>query len=133
MFTGKFILTIFVIAIAITFIQWFFIGFAFHKYQSQTPATWRKESSRSYAASMILSLFFAFMFTTVFYFWKNTRAGMNLLDGIEFGSVCWLTFSITKEIESAVYINFSGMFTIGKCLSSLVEYAVAGLAAAWLL
>jgi len=133
MLTGKFFLTAIVIAVALTFIQWLFIGFLFHKYQSETPSTWRKESNRSYAASTILSLFFAFLFTVIFYFWKSRSGDIDLLDGIKFGLLFWLAFSVTTEIGNAIYVNYSRMFVLGKCLSSLFEYVAAGIAAAVLL
>jgi hypothetical protein len=133
MFSGKFFLTVIVIAVAVTFIQWFFTGFLFHKYQSLTPSTWRKESNRSYAASMLLSLFFAFMFTVVFYFWKSKSGDVNHINGIKFGLICWLTFSVITELGRAIYVNFSRMFVLGQCLSSLFEYVAAGIAAAALL
>ncbi len=127
MFTGKFFITTIAIAVAITFIQWFFIGFLFHKYQALTPATWRKETSRSYLASMFISVFFSFMFVLLFSLWKeNCDASINILGGIMFGIIFWLTFSVTAELGNAVYINYSRMFVLGKCLSSLVEYIVAG-------
>jgi len=127
MISGKFFLAIIVITIAITFIQWFFIGFLFHKYQALTPSVWRKESSRSYAASTIVSLFFAFMFTTIFYLWKTKYGVINFPDGIKFSVICWLGFSVTTEIGNAIYVNYSPIFVAGKCLSSLVEYIVAGI------
>ena len=133
MFSGKFFLTVLVIAAADIFIQWLFTGFLFHKYQSLTPSTWRKESNRSYAASMLLSLFFAFMITVVFYFWKSRSGGIYLIDSIKFGLLCWLTFSVTTEIGRAIYVNFSRMFVLGQCLSSLFEYTAAAIAAALLL
>lgn len=133
MFTGKFFLAVIVIAIAITFVQWFFVGFLFHKHQATTPMIWRKESSRSYAASTILSLFFAFMFTIVISLWIDKYGAMNIANGIEFGAICWLTFSIPIEIGAAIYVNYSRMFVVGKCLSSLVEYIVAGVVAAQLI
>ena len=133
MLSGKFFLTVLVITVADIFIQWLFTGFLFHKYQALTPSTWRKESNRSYAASMLLSLFFAFMFTVVFYFWKSRSGGLYLLDSIKFGLLCWLTFSVTAEVARAIYVNFSRMFVLGQCLSSLFEYVAAGIAAALLL
>lgn len=133
MFSGRFFLTITLITISIIFIQWFLIGFLFHKYQSSTPATWRKESNTSYIGSMILSLFFAGLFTTLFYLWKTTYGQINLFTGLKFGFICWLTFSVTTEIGNAIYINYSRKFVIGKCLSSFFEYFVAGLLAALLL
>ena len=129
MFSGKFLLAIIAITIAISFVQWLFIGFLFHKYQALTSATWRKENSRSYIGSMILSLFFACMFSTIFYLWKSKNGDLRLTDGIKFGFICWLTFSFTAEVGNAIYINYSRMFVVGKCLSSLTEYIVAGLVA----
>jgi hypothetical protein len=129
MLSGKFFLAVLLIAIAITTIQWFFVGFLFHKHQASTPATWRKESSRSYAASTVLSFFFAFLFTMVVSLWLKTHDPMSTVDGIEFGAICWLTFSIPIEIGSAIYVNTSRMFVFGKCLSSLVEYCAAGVVA----
>ncbi|HEY4874667.1 MAG TPA: hypothetical protein VIH86_03785 [Puia sp.] len=113
MFSGKFFLTVVVMTIAINFIQWFFIGFLFHKYQLLTPSTWRKENNRSYAASMIVSLFFAFLFTTIFYLWKNKYSDMHFSDDIEFAAR-WLTFSVTTEIGNAIYVNYSTMFVFGN-------------------
>ncbi len=94
-----------------------------------TPSTWRKESSRSYAASTILSLLFAFMFMVIFSLWKNNYGDVHLPDGMEFGALCWITFAIPLEIGSAIYVNYSRMFVIGKSLSSLVEYILAGVLA----
>jgi hypothetical protein len=130
MISLRFFLAIIIITIAITTIQWFFVGFLFHRFQSLTPATWRKESNRSYLASTIISFFFAFLFTTFFYYWKITREEMHFFSGLKFACMCWLTFSVTIEIGNAVYVNFSRMFVLGKCLSSLVEYLVA-ISIAW--
>ena len=132
MFSRNFFLAIIITTIAITTIQWFFIGYLFHRFQALTPATWRKESSRSYLFSTVISFFFAFLFTTLFYYWKSTRGGMDLLAALKFSGLCWLTFSVSLEIGNAVYVNYSPMFVLGKCLSSLVEY-LAAISIAWAL
>jgi hypothetical protein len=132
MFSRNFFLAIIITTIAITTIQWFFIGYLFHRFQALTPATWRKESSRSYLFSTVISFFFAFLFTTLFYYWKSTRGGMDLLAALKFAGLCWLTFSVSLEIGNAVYVNYSPMFVLGKCLSSLVEY-LAAISIAWAL
>jgi hypothetical protein len=132
MFSRNFFLAIIITIIAITTIQWFFIGYLFHRFQALTPATWRKESSRSYLFSTVISFFFAFLFTTLFYYWKSTRGGMDLLAALKFAGLCWLTFSVSLEIGNAVYVNYSPMFVLGKCLSSLVEY-LAAISIAWAL
>jgi hypothetical protein len=133
MLTGKFLLAVIAVTFATTLIQWFFIGFLFHKYQALTPSVWRKESSRSYAASTVIALVFAFLFVTLFFLVIEKAGPLDLVHGIGFGVLLWACFSLTFELNSAIYVNFSRMFTLGKCLSSLVEYAAAGALAAALL
>jgi len=133
MLTGKFLLAVIAITFATTLIQWFFIGYLFHKYQALTPSTWRKESSRSYAASMVIALVFAFLFVTLFFLVIGKAVPLDLIHGVGFGVLLWACFSLTFELNSAIYVNFSRMFTLGKCLSSLVEYAAAGALTAALL
>jgi hypothetical protein len=132
MITGKFLVAVVVITIAITFIQWLFVGYLFHKYQALTPSTWRKESYRSYAASMFLTLIFASFFTAIFWAWRQAHGPVDALGGMEFGLVLWFAFSVTQELGSAIYVQLSRMFVLGKCLSALVEYVLAGLLAATL-
>ena len=129
MLSGHFFLVVIIIAIVVVFIQWFFTGFLFHKYQALTPSVWRKENNLSYLASTLLALFFAFMFTLIFSLWKNRNSSMDSMNGIEFGFMCWLTFSIPIEIGNTIYINYSRMFVVGKCISSLFEYLIAGVVA----
>lgn len=133
MLSGKFFLAVVLITFAITFIQWFFIGFLFHKYQALTPSVWRKESGRSYAASTVIALVFAFLFLTLFFLVIEKAGPLDLMHGIGFGVLLWACFSLTFELNSAIYVNYSRMFAVGKCLSSLVEYVVAGALAASLL
>jgi hypothetical protein len=130
MFTVKYFLAALAITVAVTIIQWFFIGFLFHKYQASTPATWRKEGSRSYALSTLVALFFSCMFLILFYlFVKGLEGKTGFFEGFVFSTVCWLAFSVTAEVGNAIYVNYSRMFVLGKCISSLVEYTLAGVLA----
>ena len=133
MLSWKFLLALVAIAVADSFIQWLFIGFLFHKYQAITPMLWRKETSRSYAASTVLSLFFGVLFTTIICLWIRRYGPITLTDGVEFGALCWLAFMLPFEIGSAVYVNFSRMFVLGKCLSGLAECIAAGVLAVLIL
>lgn len=90
---------------------------------------WRKESSRSYAASTVLSLFFGAIFTTIISLWVHRYGAITLIDGIEFGVLCWLAFIIPLEIGAAVYVNYSRMFALGKCVSGLAECIAAAVLA----
>jgi hypothetical protein len=133
MFSLKFLLAMVVVAIADTCIQWLFIGFLFHRYQAATPMVWRKESSRSYVASSVLSLFFAVMICVIVSLWRQRYGAITLTEGVEFGVLCWLAFIIPLELGSAVYVNYSRMFVVGKCLSGLAECIAAAVLAVWLL
>jgi hypothetical protein len=126
MLSWKFLLAVVAVAIADSFIQWLFIGFLFHKYQAATPAVWRKETGRSYAISTMLSLFFGVIFTIIISLWIHRYGAITLTDGIAFGVLCWLAFIIPWEIGSAVYVNYTRMFVLGKCLSGLAECIAAG-------
>src|ERR1017187_1991085 len=72
MLATHFILSAICIGFANIFIEWFIIGFLFHKSQAFTPNTWKPESSRSYLYSSLLSFLFGALFT-FFYF----KVGVN--------------------------------------------------------
>jgi hypothetical protein len=133
MLSLKIILAAIVITVAVTTVQWFFVGFLFHKYQAITPGTWRKENYKSYAWSTVLVFVFAWLFAWVFSIWKSKSGEMHLTDGLEFGVICCLVFIIPAELTSAIYVNYSRNFVLGKCISSVVEYAVAGGIAFWMI
>lgn len=118
------------IGVANILIDWFFIGFLFHKFQALTPQTWRKESGKSYAYSSLLSLLFGALFT-LFYFKIGTRYVIygNVLSACKFGLLCFGCFVLIREINSAIYINLDRRFTIGSLLASLFTFLVAAIIA----
>ena len=114
------------IGAANTFIEWFVIGFLFHKSQALTPQTWRPESKKSYIYSILLSFLFGVLFT-LFYVkigWKYVIAG-NLWSHIKLGLVCFGCFSFIIEAGNAIYINYDKKFVLGKMISSAVSYVTA--------
>ena len=60
------------------------------------------------------------------YFYPLTSSGLFAFNI----AICWATFSVTIEAGNAVYVNYSSKFVVGKCISSLVEYMIAGAVAA---
>lgn len=116
--------------VANIFIEWFFIGFLFHKYQALTPQTWRKESSKSYAYSSLLSLLFGALFT-LFYFKIGTRYVIyhDLFSALKFGLFSFGCFAFLPEIANAIYINYDKRFVAGKLLAALFSYLAAAVIA----
>jgi hypothetical protein len=126
----NFVLSAICIGLANTCVEWFFIGFLFHKSQALTPQTWRPESSKSYLYSTLLSFVFGALFT-VFYWKVGSRYAVSpgLWAHIKLGLICFGAFSLVSAINSAIYVNYARKFTIGILLSSAVSYVAAAIIA----
>ena len=105
MTTIHFILSVICIGVANTCIEWFIIGFLFHKSQALTPGTWKPESNKSYMYSTLLSFLFGALFTL--FYWKigshYIMAG-NICSNIKLGLICFAAFSFILEMSNAIYI-----------------------------
>jgi hypothetical protein len=128
MTAAHFILSAISIGFASTFIEWFFIGFLFHKYQALTPQTWRPESSKSYMYSTLLSLLFGALFTL--FYWKVGQHYVlreGVLSHIKLGVICFACFSFVSGINSSIYVNYDKKFTAGLLIASCLSYIAASI------
>jgi hypothetical protein len=125
-----FILSSVCIGIANTVIEWFFIGFLFHKYQALTPQTWRPEKSASYAYSTMLSLLFGLIFT-FFYLKIGSKYVLsgNIWSSCKLGLICFAGFTFISELGNAIYINYDKKFLAGKLIATCLSYMVAAIIA----
>ena len=125
-----FILSAISIGVASVIIEWFFIGFLFHKYQALTPQTWRPESSRSYLYSTLLSFLFGALFT-LFYFKVGAHYVLehNIWSHIKLGLICFACFSFVSGINNAVYVNYDRRFVAGLLTASCLSYVAAAIIA----
>jgi hypothetical protein len=121
-----FILSSVCIGVANTVIEWFFIGFLFHKFQALTPQTWRPESYSSYIYSSLLSLLFGVIFT-FFYLKIGSRYVLpgNLWSACKLGLMCFAGFTFISELGNAIYINYDRKFLAGKLIAIRLSYIVA--------
>jgi hypothetical protein len=125
-----FVLSAVCIGISNTSIEWFVIGFLFHKSQALTPQTWRPESYKSYTYSTLLSLLFGVLFT--FFYLKigsHYVIGHNLFSDMKLGIICFACFSFILETGNAIYINYDRKFVAGKLIASCLSYAAAAVIA----
>src|SRR5471030_2393673 len=130
MSTTHFVLSAFCIGIANTCIEWFIIGFLFHKAQSLTPQTWRTENKSSYMYSTLLSFLFGGLFT--FFYLKIGRHYVlrhDLLSACKLGLICFACFAFILEISNAIYINYDKKFMLGKLIAACLSYSAAALIA----
>ena len=127
-----FILSAICIGAANTCIEWFIIGFLFHKAQALTPQTWRPESSKSYMYSTLLSLLFGAFFT-LFYLKIGSKYVLpgNIWSHIKLGLICFACFSFVLEIGNAIYINYDRKFVTGKLVAACLSYVAAAVIASF--
>jgi hypothetical protein len=130
MTTTHFILSAICIGLANTCIEWFIIGFLFHKSQSLTPQTWRPETNKSYLYSTLLSFLFGVLFT--FFYWKigfhYVRYG-SLWSHIKLGLICFACFSLVSGINNAIYVNYDKKFVAGTLIASCLSFSAAAVIA----
>ena len=130
MSTIHFVLSAFCIGIANTCIEWFIIGFLFHKVQALTPQTWRAENKSSYMYSTLLSFLFGVLFT--FFFMKIGRHYVlynDVWSACKLGLICFGCFGFILEAGNAIYINYDRKFMVGKMIASCLTYLSATLIA----
>jgi hypothetical protein len=127
-----FILSAICIGAANTCIEWFIIGFLFHKYQALTPQTWRPESGKSYLYSTLLSFLFGALFTL---FYIKIGAWYVLVGSIwshlKLGLICFACFSLVSGINSAIYVNYDKKFVAGTLIASCLSYMAAAVIASF--
>jgi hypothetical protein len=127
-----FILSAISIGFASTLIEWFVVGFLFHKYQALTPQTWRPESNKSYMYSTLLSFLFGVLFT-LFYFkiGANYVVEHNIWSHIKLGLICFACFSFISGINSSIYVNYDRKFVAGLLIASCLSYVAAAIIASF--
>jgi hypothetical protein len=118
------------IGLANILIEWFIIGYLFHKSQALTPETWKKESGGSYVYSIFLAVLFGVLFT-LFYMKIGSRyvIANSLWSHIKLGLICFAAFSFVMEINNAIYINYHRKFAIGKLIASCLSIVAAAIIA----
>jgi hypothetical protein len=115
------------------FTSWLWIGVVFHRYQRQTPNTWRRENSRSYALSSAMTVLTCIAIATVFLLvarMGGVFAG-GLPGALRFAAVCWMALTAPFIVNAAVFINLHPWFVFGQVVNALTTSVLACTVAAW--
>jgi len=116
------------------FTSWLWMGVIFHRFQAQTPNTWRPENNRSYAISSAIHFLACIAIATLFILVARTQMG-PFADGIHgalrFAAVIWMVIAAPLAIDAAVFINMHPLVLIGQLLDWLTTSALACALAAW--
>ena len=113
--------------------SWLWMGVVFHRFQKQTPNTWRPENNRSYALSSAIHFLTCIAIATVFLF--VARMGGVFAGGFpgafRFAAVTWMALAAPVVIDAAVFINLHPWVVLGQVVDSLTTSLLACTITAW--
>jgi hypothetical protein len=110
------------------------MAMVFHRFQKETPNTWRPEGPASYASASLLrfaaALGIACLFTLV------TRFHVGSFDSgiggsVRFALCIWAAIALPIILESAVFIRLHRFVVIGQLLDWLTTALVTSGATSW--
>ena len=110
------------------------MGVIFHRFQKETPGTWRSEGARSYilssAIGFVAAIGLACLFTLVVRFNIGIFA-IGFQGALLFAVTIWLVIALPILLESAVYINLHPLVVVGQVINWLTTTMLACLITAW--
>jgi hypothetical protein len=116
------------------FTSWLWMGVIFHRFQKQTPQTWRAEGNASYAMSAAIHFAACIAIATVFLF-VALMPGNLFANGIHgalrFAALLWMAVAAPFAIEAAIFINLHPWVVVGQVLDWLTTSVLACTLAAW--
>jgi hypothetical protein len=112
--------------------SWLWMGVVFHRFQKETPGTWRAEGTRNYIAASVLHIVAAIgmacLFTLMVRF-KVWSPGFG--DSIRFALCLWGAVSLPIVLESAFFIRLHPLVVIGQLLDWLTVAVLACVVTGW--
>lgn len=116
------------------FTSWLWMGVVFHRFQKETPGTWRPEGAGSYVLSSALqfvtAIGLACLFTLVVRFNIGVFA-IGFQGALLFAIATWLVLALPILLESAVYINLHPLVVVGQLINWLTTSMLACLITTW--
>lgn len=114
--------------------QSFVIAGPFHKYQRETPQTWRPENPRKYGGAIGVNVFGALMFAVLYAFVAEKAggklAGGWVVNGLAFGGLVWAAARVPRILAIALFANVHRGFVVGMLLADLLGSVICGLVCA---
>ena len=116
------------------FTSWLWMGLIFHRFQRETPETWRPEGPRSYAGASLLHMLAAIgvacLLTLMVRF--NVAVFTTGYSGSFCFALCvWGALALPILLESALFIRLHRLVVVGQLLDWFTTILLATLATAW--
>src|ERR1017187_6443073 len=124
----------FIAGVISIFTSWLLMGGIFHRFQRETPQTWRPEGPRSYALSSFFHVFaasgVACLFTLVLRFNVAVFA-RGLCGSVLFAISLWGVVVVPIMLESALFIQIHRLVVFGRLLDWLTTSLLATVITGW--
>ena len=106
----------------------------FHRFQKETPDTWRPEGTSSYILASLLHLLSAFgvacLFTLIVRFNVASFAS-GIHGGICFALGVWAAIALPIIVEAAVFVRLHPLVVLGQLLDWLTLLVVTCATTSW--
>jgi hypothetical protein len=116
------------------FASWLWMGVIFHRYQRETPQTWRPEGSRSYILASLLHILatigIACLFTLIVRF-KVGIFAVGFQGSLSFAICIWGALALPILLESAIFVRLHRLVVVGLLLDWLTTSMLACAAIWW--
>jgi hypothetical protein len=116
------------------FTSWLWMGVIFHRYQRETPETWRPEGPRSYIFASLLHILAAIGIACLFVLIVRFNVaifGAGLRGAFYFAVCIWGALSLPLILESAVFIRLHPCVVVGQLLDWLTTSVLASTITGW--
>ena len=110
------------------FTSWLWMGVIFHRYQRETPETWRPESSRNYIAASLLHILAAIGIACLFTLVVRFKVGIFAVEfqGSFYFAICiWGALALPILLESAIFVRLHRLVVLGRLLDWLTTSVLA--------
>lgn len=92
------------------FTSWLWMGVIFHRFQKETPETWRAEGSRSYLGASLLHVFAAVGIACLDVLIVRFQMGLfaiGVQGSLSFAVCIWGALALPILLESAIFYSFA--------------------------
>lgn len=116
------------------FTSWFWVAVVFHKYQRNTPQTWRPESGRAHALSSLIQIAACIALATVYVMVLRGGGGLftdGLRGALWFAVLGWIAFVAPVLLNTGLYVNLDPLVTVGLLLNWLTTALLTTVLTGW--
>jgi hypothetical protein len=119
--------------IAVSFTDWFFMGFLFHKKYLETPEIWRGQAGQPETKRIIWSTLIGVVSNAALIYACAMDGAPQLDDALRDAVLAWLIGPVPLLSMNVVWMKFHPTIALSHALGWLARFVISALFAVWLL